>query len=652
MNHDGMAEQSETPFEAAIKAWSEVNISALQKSLDDEGLKMIEHQKSSVGSRKELATRTKAFKKLPDEDKLSEIKSLLKLYQGEIDSLTNRSKFAETSFLNVYKALSEAPDPKPLLEASVDSVLSASEVSRLSEENARLTEQVSRYADYDNVKAKLLKVEQQSIENAQAKVKAKESEMKALMDEKERSWRLREEEMTKQIEELRAAHEVKEAQMSQNTKEEDNDGRIAELELVARDLERANGRVWEMEKRNLELRAEVEAAKSGAREADARQELEKKISDLEGENVILAARIEAARTGSEQNAAESTKRIASLEREVGLKTQELSSARQKLQKQKDYEEIKRELDILKSIEFSVADDDDDDNDDNDENDNEKKKLEKMLLVRNKKLNSDLTVLRVKNTELKHELEECREQIRASQADLEATKHLNQKLEEDLTTLQNNDGGMSLVSGWGKASRVSPTQSIIGGRGSVSSATGGGSTDNSILPIITQQRDRFRARNAELEQELRKNWQLVTNLRKELETVKKDNVDLYEKTRYANAFRRGGQLEANAEERYRSVYEDTISPFQKFKGRETERALSRMGPFERVAYQFTRIILASRLSRNLFMVYCLALHILVMIVVMYGVGSAPVATEVIHHTSNTIISEAGEALGEKLVEPNV
>lgn len=40
-------------------------------------------------------------------------------YQTEIDALTRRSKGAETSFLNVYKLLAEAPDPFPLLDAAV-----------------------------------------------------------------------------------------------------------------------------------------------------------------------------------------------------------------------------------------------------------------------------------------------------------------------------------------------------------------------------------------------------------------------------------------------------------------------------------------------------------------------------------------------------
>lgn len=91
------------------------------------------------------------FKKQPDDaEKFGAIKVLLKAYQGEIDSLTRRSKMSETSFLNVYKLMSDAPDPYPLLDAAVDQTVKIaearvlqSEVARLREENAELKKQVA-----------------------------------------------------------------------------------------------------------------------------------------------------------------------------------------------------------------------------------------------------------------------------------------------------------------------------------------------------------------------------------------------------------------------------------------------------------------------------------------------------------------------------
>lgn len=645
-------EQSSTPFERALKVWSEIALSDLQKTLDDEGVEIVEKQKASVVGRKELAGRTKEFKKLDDSEKLTEVKGLLKAYQSEIDNLTSRCKFAENCFMKLYKLLAEAPDPKPLLEASIDSVISASESSRLASENSRLNELVSKTADYDNIKSKLMKVEMQSIENAQTKVKAKESEMKALMDEKERAWKLREDELTKQVEELKANNQVTQAQLDTSSNAPaDAGGRIAELELVERDLERANSRVLEMEKRNLELRGQLEEAKSETKDAEEKIELEKRISDLEGENVVLAAKIESSRKSLEQVKADNSKKVQALERDLSWKAEEGRNLKQKLAKQEDYDEIKQELDILKSIEFQEPVEETA----TDTASSTNESLEKKLLGRNKRLNNDLTALRVSNGELQTQIEKHQQNISTLEKELQESRDLNHKLESDISQLREASGdasGMASSISGSRSGRVSPTTSIIGGRGGDSQpAPSSRSNDKTILPIITQQRDRFRQRNHELEQELSSSWQQLTSLRKELETLKKDNLDLYEKNRYVSTYKRSN-ANTDVDDRYRSVYEEGLSPFQQFRGKETERAISRMGPLERVTYSFTKAVLANRLSRNLFLIYCIGLHLLIMAIMIHGVGHSPTTPDFPGEATGGIadsvlsgdsIEQAGEAL---------
>ena len=99
---------------------------------------------------------------MPDDtEKLNSVKVLLKAYQGEIDSLTRRAKMSETSFLNVYKLLSDAPDPYPLLDAAVDQTVKVaearmleSELKRLREENAELKKQVGEVAMVEDKRKK------------------------------------------------------------------------------------------------------------------------------------------------------------------------------------------------------------------------------------------------------------------------------------------------------------------------------------------------------------------------------------------------------------------------------------------------------------------------------------------------------------------
>jgi homeobox protein cut-like len=674
-----------TPFEQAIKTWSEIGLTSLQRSLDDQGVDILENQKASLISRKELASRTKTFKKLPDNEKLTEIKSLLKLYQSEIDNLTKRGKFAETSFMSIYKVLAEAPDPTPLLEASVDSVLSASEVSQLTDENTKLKNKLAKYADYENIKAKLMQLELKSIETSAAKVAAKEAEMNAVIEEKELYWATKEAELNKQVQEarnqvkdLRANNEVMQARLSAQSGDQlagsigdasaaQAAGRIAELELVASDLERAKRRTLEVEKRNVELRTELEATKSGSKEKNATAELEAQMSDLQRENILLTAQLESTRNSSIQAKSMIQKQVDSLQRDLTRKTTETESLRQKLSSMQDYQEIKKELEILKSVEFDYENSDNEDNDEENDNEDEPtdkniqtntESLEKLMLSRNKKLNNDLTVLRIANKNLTDEVADLKIQLEATAATLEKADRLNHKLEEDLLKTNPRSGTtMSVVSGWNRpgtvrSGRISPTASIIGGdfggplpSPSTFAPPSGG--DTSILPIITQQRDRFKARNTELEEELRKNWATINTLRKEIESVKHDNVELYEKARYASSYKRNQALVSpnvsSTEDRYRTVYEEGLSPFQQFKGRETERALSKMGPAERIAYSFTRFILVNRLSRNLFMMYCLALHVLVMLMLLMGVGWHSMAVPAPEHTF--VVHEAADAIPE-------
>ena len=203
--------------------------------------------------------------------------------------------------------------------------------------------------------------------------------------------------------------------------------------------------------------------------------------------------------------------------------------------------------------------------------------------------------------------------------------------------------------------VSPTTSIIGFR--EDALTKSGTPEGSIIPIITQQRDRFRARNAELEEDLRKQLTLISSLRGEIQTLQRDNLGLYEKVRYLQQYTKNAAVNGDVNtleegegasgrsrpgagigmERYRSAYEESITPFEAFRGKvvprstfsvlglmdkESARVYRNLNPLEKVVYSLTRAILANRYSRNAFVVYCVGLHLLV-VVVLYWLATTEV-----------------------------
>ena len=253
-------------------------------------------------------------------------------------------------------------------------------------------------------------------------------------------------------------------------------------------------------------------------------------------------------------------------------------------------------------------------------------------------------------------------------ELEKSRNLNETLEADLEKVQNeashafDSSAMSVAGTYtsrypqssyagGRPKRASPTSSIISGWDPAPSSrdtlaalragepVGGGS---GILPMVTAQRDRFKKRNSELEAELQKTYQTVSSLRSEIASLQKDNLDLYEKTRYVSTYNRGPASSASAYaanpnptnihvssdspsgmamDRYRSAYESSISPFAAFRGRESARALKRMSVFERMVFRVTRLVLQTRASRNLFAAYCLGLHLMVFIMLWSWAGAS-------------------------------
>ncbi|KAI9675624.1 MAG: hypothetical protein M1817_000990 [Caeruleum heppii] len=677
-------------FQRAISAWRHIDLEHLIPSLDGAASDVVSHQRDSLVQRKDLAQKTKDFRKLDDPAKLGEIKGLLKAYQSFIDLLTNHSKTTSSAFLQLYSSLSEVPDPYPLLEASVDSlVLSEDTLPRLTNENQHLQQAVSKLSSQVDHAEKRLEEERstrKAVEDKQAaQIKEVEASWVAVVEEKKNNWESKERHLEERVEsqerlikEIKASYEV-----SQRLgRAEDSSGdatqgsaSAAELEILNSDLERTSLRLAEVEARNEQLRLELAQSASQMHIVPQQQAPEEDPAYLRmrSENSSLLRKLDGARIEkeSEKRSWETEKR--SLNRETIQLKADRDSLREKVLRWRDYDDLQRELDMLKSIEFATGDEDEDlggsPNDDAPngsadaivagEGNDKAATLEKLLLGRNKKLSSELAIMRVSHQDLQKRLADVEEDTSRTNAELERSRNLAATLENDLLRVQQEasnalpSSARSMAgtytsrypqSSYGRKGRASPTSSIISGidphgahTSSDSTSTGeplgGGS---GILPMVTAQRDRFKQRNLQLEEEVTKTHSTVSSLRQEIASLQKDNLDLYEKTRYVSSYNRGKPATASSSsysaqglvnptsinmpssgghsgglDRYRSAYEANVSPFAAFRGRESARALKRMSLPERIVFSITRIVLANRTSRNLFALYCVALHVLVL-----------------------------------------
>ena len=212
-----------------------------------------------------------------------------------------------------------------------------------------------------------------------------------------------------------------------------------------------------------------------------------------------------------------------------------------------------------------------------------------------------------HSDLESRLLRLQGQLDTTQRELETQRSLNTKIEEDLLRINtaSTTYAPSIAASTrytfrptpprvgGGATTTSPTSSIIGSRDDTLLPAKANSSDTTILPIITQQRDRFRARNAELEQDLRKQLTLISSLRGEIQALKTDNLELYEKVRFLQHFTKnvgGGAGAGNGDvnalleeggigasgserpgasvgmERYRAAYEESMTPFEAFRSK--------------------------------------------------------------------------------------
>lgn len=575
-------------------------------------------------------------------------------------------------------------------------LVSEETVPKLVEENKHLQENVAQLTgQLEETESRLQKetVARKELEDSlESQVKEVETSWTAVLEEKKDNWESKEKSLEEKVEnqerllsEIRASYEVNQRLGKSNDEQDGQRGQVssAEFEMLHADLERTSSRLAEVEARNEQMRVELAQAKSSQRaQPESSLEDDPGFMRMRSENSSMIRRLDAARVEKDGIKRDLDVKLRAMERETALLKEEKESLKAKVTKWSDYDDVRQELDMLKSIEFSTGDDDDVKEVLGGNVDLASAKgetLEKLLLARNKKLGDDLTVLRVSHQDLQARLSGLQEELSRTNANLEKSQNLNEKLESDLENMQ-AEGANAFPSGASVAGtyvtraagrnkgRISPTSSIISGMDprmapGEREPMGGGS---GILPMVTAQRDRFKKKNTELEHEISETHRTVQQLRQEIAALQKDNLNLYEKTRYVSTYNRAGATASSSSsyasnpnpssvsiggtgnaggglDRYRKEYESKLSPFAAFRGRESARAYHRMSLPERVVYSVTRMVLQSRMSRNLFAGYCVALHVLVFFT-LYWLSSADFERHASNLGASTAAAAAAAAAG--------
>ncbi|CAI4567743.1 BDC_1c_G0031900.mRNA.1.CDS.1 [Saccharomyces cerevisiae] len=631
-------------YSHALDIWAKADLTNLQRELDADVIEIKDKETLSLNSRKSLATETKKFKKLEPEEKLNNVNKIIKQYQREIDNLTQRSKFSEKVLFDVYEKLSEAPDPQPLLQSSLEKLGKIDDSKELKEKISYLEDKLAKYADYETLKSRLLDLEQSSAKTLAKRLTAKTQEINSTWEEKGRNWKEREADLLKQLTNVQEQNKALEAKISKNIDIEGNgneDGdqennqkevstRIAEYNLVTQELETTQARIYQLEKRNEELSGALAKATSEAEKETELHAKELKLNQLESENALLSASYEQERKSTSHAINELKEQLNSVVAESESYKSELETVRRKLNNYSDYNKIKEELSALKKIEFGVNEDDsDNDIRSEDKNDNT---FESSLLSANKKLQATLAEYRSKSTAQEEERNELKKSVDQLKQQIATLKEANEKLETDLEKVENvsphfNETA-SMMSGVTRqmnnrtSHKMSPTSSIIGipEDGELSG------NQSTILPIVTKQRDRFRSRNMDLEKQLRQGNSEKGKLKLEISKLKGDNTKLYERIRYLQSYNNNNapvnqSTEGiDVESQYSRVYDESLHPMANFRQNELNHYKNKkLSALEKLFSSFAKVILQNKMTRMVFLFYCIGLHGLVFMMSMYVIN---------------------------------
>ncbi|XP_016119059.1 homeobox protein cut-like 1 isoform X2 [Sinocyclocheilus grahami] len=376
--------------------WKRFDLQQLQKELDATAAALANRQDESEQSRKKLIDQSREFKKNTPEDLRKQIAPLLKGFQAEIDALSKRSKESEAAFLSVYKRLIDVPDPVSALEAAQQLQVTVRKMHDLETENQRLKDTQQEYereiAEVKNPEV-TIKALKEKLEQYEHSLHAKNTE-EAPDQNQDRSGReereskgenlpnnyadkesqpqqsqdSRTEDLDMKTQSLQTALEATQAELHElKTKyDEESTAKANEIEAVMTDLERANQRAKAAEREAVSLREQLTLAQpsnqiQNAPEMDKSLEalscssLEAELGAKEREVERLAEDVQRLQASLAQLSETSTNQISQLEQQLSSKEALLKQLEEKLQEQSDYEEIKRELCNLKSMEHNSSD---------------------------------------------------------------------------------------------------------------------------------------------------------------------------------------------------------------------------------------------------------------------------------------------------------
>ncbi|RDD38035.1 Protein CASP [Trichoplax sp. H2] len=632
-----------------IDYWKQFDFNHFQKELESTAHELASNQDTSDASRKKLVEQTKQFKKGATDDIRKQTAPLLKNFQNEIDALRTRCKAAETAFLKVFQKLADANDPAPALSQLLKLQQKLQDLQDYEIENAKLRETINDYKNeflevknqevtIKSLNEKIKEYEERMENTIQAKTKETQKLMRKEFAEKESQLQEKQVSMaTKLGDAEQQAATMRKAMENAQTElfelklkfDEEKVAKAAEMEMLVTDLERAANQSQQHERELNDLKGKLLMAESQLAnqpmspstkqtfEIARNTNLELELTSKEHEINQLVEEIHKLQSAITKTKESHVQKLNLVETELEEKADIIHELRMELAAKQDYDDIKNELNVMKMIEFPSN------YNDTDSADSQKPKtIEILLIEKNKALQSENTSLKLLTTNQKSQLNELNERYSAAQQRLQEKEDLINQLEKDLASINTvspvqrgeRDDAVNLIA----------TESLVGSvdipnQASKNSSDNTANSTESLLHIVTSQRERLKSRVVEVETEKRHLQHSLNVLQGEVDGMRSDNVKLYEKIKFLENYpTKASNTETLTQEddtvnRYSKQYEDSINPFSTFNKKEKQKRYLNLSPSEKATLNLGRFIMSSKTARVVAFFYTIVLHMLVFMV---------------------------------------
>lgn len=597
---------------------------------------------------------TKRFRSLEKSEQLGAMTELLKQYQNEIDLLTKRSKVGETAFVALYKALYEVPDPVSTftslirrLEASAGSAL---EVSRLQGELRQYEEEFRGLKNQDikirHLEEQLRRFQESIDDRVEEAVAGRAAEVERRAEERV----LESEERVRHAE--RKVHEANEAARAAQVASERAQQQLLQVssaadrmqaELMSENLmaaeanHRLQARLAEVENALAARSTGSVAEDGGSLRGREERELRDRVAELQLQLQVREESARAERARAESAAEEASRQLQRVVEELDRTKTELA----RRPAESDLLEARRQLVQLQRMVYRVEDEPESEHSVSPLTSSSggglgETSLEVVMAAKLRTLESQLIECKTSLSERLNEVSELKERNRLLEESEARNASLIAKLEADLEALGSPD--VKKPSPLADLSSLieTPAKSDSGGPSKALDASEAGKNAN-MTSILQGQRDRYKAKLVQSEEEIKNLQQQLTAAKLEKERLQKDNVELFAKIRYLQTYGQTGSNGSNAragknwdeesggtelsvrhvtseavEYKYRGIYESKISPFEQFSQFEKQRKFAELSAADRLVLNTVTACVSSPTGRTAMLAYIAVMHLLVFV----------------------------------------